>query len=150
MRASLVDAIQIPDGAWVRGRGLRNPTPIGPVPDFALYLGSSRLLRRHQTVLLWPYEWIRWPDFLLPLDRHATARSITHLHDLARSGHRVEVACNGGIGRTGTVMACLATLTGLSPHEAIKWAREHYHHRAVETPWQRRWVAWFSTYTGSL
>lgn len=147
MAASLIGAIQMPDGTWVRGRGLRDPAPIGPVPDFALYLGSARLRRRHQAALPWARDWIRWPDFLLPLDWRAAARSISHLHEHARSGRGVEVACYGGIGRTGTVMACLATLTGLPPHEAIIWARDHYHHHAVETPWQRRWVAWFATYT---
>jgi protein-tyrosine phosphatase len=119
------------------------------VPDYALYLGSTRLLRRHEAALRWPHEWVRWPDFLLPADRDAAARSIAGLHDHARAGRRVEVACGGGVGRTGTVLACLVTLTGLAPNEAVTWTREHYHHRAVETPWQRRWVAWFSTHTGS-
>ncbi|WP_196439239.1 protein tyrosine phosphatase [Planomonospora sp. ID67723] len=149
MTASLTGAIRLPDGAWVRGRGLRDPAPGGPLPDFGLYLGSSRLRRRHQAGLLWPCEWVPWPDFLLPLDRHAAARSIIRLHEQARSGLAVEVACGGGVGRTGTVMACLATRTGLSPDEAVGWAREHHHHRAVETPWQRRWVAWFSAHGGS-
>ncbi|WP_248962169.1 phosphatase domain-containing protein [Sphaerisporangium perillae] len=145
MAAPLTGAIRIPDGTWVRGRGLRDPAPAGPVPDFALYLGSPRLRRRHEAALVWPHEWIRWPDFLLPVDRHAAAGSIVRLYGHARSGLRVEVACGGGVGRTGTVVACLATLTGLSPEEAVGWAREHYHRRAVETPWQRRWVAWFAT-----
>ncbi|GII54781.1 protein-tyrosine-phosphatase [Planotetraspora thailandica] len=149
MTALLTGAIQIPDGAWIRGRGLRDPTPTGPVPDFALYLGTSLLRRRHEAALTWPHEWVAWPDFLLPLDRQAAARSITRLHDLARAGRNVEVACNGGIGRTGTVMACLAVRAGLSPDEAVGWVREHHHRRAVETPWQRRWVAWFAVHTGS-
>ncbi|MFF5108177.1 protein-tyrosine phosphatase family protein [Streptosporangium sp. NPDC000509] len=144
MTAPLTGAVQLPDGTWVRGRGLRNAAPTGPAPDFALYLGSARLRQRHQSDLSWPHEWIRWPDFLLPVDRHAAARSIVHLRDQARSGLAVEVACDGGVGRTGTVMACLATLTGLPPREAVEWTRAHHHRRAVETPWQRRWVAWFS------
>lgn len=144
MTAPLTGAVQLPDGIWVRGRGLRNTAPTGPAPDFALYLGSARLRQRHQSDLPWPHEWIRWPDFLLPLDRHAAARSIVHLRDQARSGLSVEVACGGGVGRTGTVMACLVTLTGLPPREAVEWTRAHYHRRAVETPWQRRWVTWFS------
>ena len=49
----------------------------------------------------------------------------------------------GGVGRTGTVIACLAVLTGLSPADAVAWARANYHRRAVETPWQRRWVTRF-------
>jgi hypothetical protein len=149
MTAPLTGAIRFPDGTWVRGRGLRDPAPTGPVPDFALYLGSVRLRRRHESSLPWPSEWIRWPDFLLPRDRYDAARSIVGLHDRVRSGEAAEVACHGGVGRTGTVMACLATLSGLPPRAAIGWAREHYHHRAAETPWQRRWVAWFSTHTSS-
>ena len=31
---TLPGAIELPDGTWVRGRGLRNPTPDGPTPDF--------------------------------------------------------------------------------------------------------------------
>ncbi len=141
MTARLTGAIQIPDGAWVRGRGLRATVPAGPLPEYALYLGSPRL--REQYAVAWPCEWVRWPDFLLPLDRFAAAESITGLHDRARSGERVEVACGGGVGRTGTVLACLAVLTGLPPLDAVAWVREHHHRRAVETPWQRRWVAWF-------
>ncbi|MEU8244672.1 protein-tyrosine phosphatase family protein [Nonomuraea sp. NPDC048916] len=149
MTASLAGAIRLPDGVPVRGRGLRDPAPTGPAPDFGLYLGLDRLRRRHQDALHWPCEWIRWPDFLLPLDRHAAARSIVDLHERARSGLAVEVACAGGVGRTGTVIACLATRAGLSPEEAVRWAREHHHHRAVETPWQRRWVAWFANHPES-
>jgi hypothetical protein len=37
--ALLSDAIQLPDGAWVRGRGLRHPIPPGSDPTLGLYLG---------------------------------------------------------------------------------------------------------------
>jgi protein-tyrosine phosphatase len=50
------------------------------------------------------------------------------------------VACGGGIGRTGTALAALAVLDGLTPREALRWVRAGYHRRAVETPWQRRWL----------
>ncbi|EYT90030.1 hypothetical protein ThrDRAFT_04348 [Frankia casuarinae] len=61
----LVRALRLPDGCRVRGRGLRRPLPRGPVPDFGLYLGTSRLRRRHDGELDWPRTWIDWPDFLL-------------------------------------------------------------------------------------
>ncbi|MGC5009190.1 protein-tyrosine phosphatase family protein [Streptosporangium sp. DT93] len=147
MTAPLTDAIRLPDGTWVRGRGLRHPTPTGPAPDFALCLGSARLRRRHQDALTWPSEWIRWPDFLLPTDSRAAARAIGGLYERAHSGERVEVACGGGVGRTGTVLACLVTMTGLPAGEAVRWVREHHHPRAVETPWQRRWVERFAAGT---
>ncbi|MFI0412249.1 protein-tyrosine phosphatase family protein [Actinomadura sp. 3N508] len=143
MTTLLTSAIQLPDGTYVRGRGLRNPLPDGPAPDFGLYLGSGRLRRRHEADIRWPSAWIEWPDFLLPRDRDAAVRDIRALHERARSGAAVEVACGGGVGRTGTVIACLAVLSGVEPSEAVAWAREHHHPRAVETPWQRRWVAGF-------
>ncbi|GAA4137182.1 protein-tyrosine phosphatase family protein [Actinomadura keratinilytica] len=139
----LPGAIRLPDGAWIRGRALRGPAPDGPAPDFGLYLGTSRLRRRHEDRLTWPSDWIDWPDFLLPRDRDGAVRAIRALHERARAGQAVEVACGGGVGRTGTVIACLAVLSGVAPSDAVAWAREHHHPRAVETPWQRRWVARF-------
>jgi protein-tyrosine phosphatase len=139
----LTDAIQFPDGTWIRGRGLRHPLPTGPEPEFGLYLGSARLARRHQSELRWPHTWVDWPDFLLPRDRDNAIKQIRDLHQRAKAGAAVEVACGGGVGRTGTVIACLAVLAGVTPSEAVTWAREHHHPRAVETPWQRRWVQRF-------
>lgn len=141
--ASLAGSIRLPDGCAVRGRGLRRPTPAGLSPEFGLYLGSGRLRRRHDAELTWPHDWIDWPDFLVPRDRDDAIRRIHRLHDEARAGRMAEVACGGGAGRTGTVIACLAVRGGLAPDEAIRWTRAHHHPRAVETPWQRAWVARF-------
>jgi protein-tyrosine phosphatase len=138
----LPGAISLPDGSWVRGRGLRAPTPAG-VPDFGLYLGSRQLWARHRSTLSWPHRWIEWPDFLLPLDHDRAVGHIRALHERARAGERVEVACGGGIGRTGTVIACLAILSGVAAGDAVEWVRANYHEHAVETPWQRRWVRRF-------
>ncbi|AXB42433.1 protein-tyrosine phosphatase family protein [Amycolatopsis albispora] len=140
---SLPGSLQLPDGSWVRGRGLRRPLPPGPTPDFGLYLGSRRLRREHDAGLHWPHTWLQWPDFWLPRDRDAAIREIRALHDRARAGEAVEVACAGGVGRTGTVLACLAVLAGTDPADAVAWTRRHHSPRAVETPWQRRWVRRF-------
>lgn len=48
-----------------------------------------------------------------------------------------------GHGRTGTPLACLAVLDGVPAAEAVTYVRARYDHRAVETPWQRRYVARF-------
>ncbi|WP_372470498.1 phosphatase domain-containing protein [Saccharothrix luteola] len=64
-------------------------------------------------------------------------------HARAVAGERVEVACGGGVGRTGTVITCLAVLAGVPSGDVVAWARAHYNRRAVETPWQKRWVARF-------
>jgi protein-tyrosine phosphatase len=56
---------------------------------------------------------------------------------------RVDVARSGGRGRTGTALALLAVLDGLAPGEAVDYVRDCYDRRAVEAPWQRRFVAQF-------
>lgn len=136
--------LTLPDGTVVHPRGLRHRTPPDPAPDYGLYLGTALLRRRHAASLPWPQTWITWPDFLVPLNRTTASTAIHHTYSRALAGSRVEIACNGGIGRTGTVIACLAILAGLSPTEAIPWTRTHHHPHAIETPWQRRWVLRFA------
>ncbi|MGV9775703.1 protein-tyrosine phosphatase family protein [Streptosporangium sp. NPDC003464] len=129
--------LRLPSGRLVRGRGLRRPLPQGPEPAFALYL-----LGRRPPPVAWESRWLRWPDFWLPSDRVATADALREA--LARAGsERVEIACAGGQGRTGTALACLAVLDGVPGGEAVAYVREHYAPHAVETPWQRRFVARF-------
>jgi protein-tyrosine phosphatase len=57
---------------------------------------------------------------------------------------RVEIACRGGRGRTGTALACLAVIDGVPAGQAVAFVRQHYDPHAVETPWQRRYVARFT------
>ncbi|MEU5997015.1 protein-tyrosine phosphatase family protein [Streptomyces sp. NPDC047197] len=129
--------LRLPSGRLIRGRGLRDPLPEGPPPDFALYL-----LGKEPPTVPWESRWLRWPDFRLPADRSATAAALREA--LKRSGtERVEIACAGGQGRTGTALACIAVLDGVPSGEAVAYVREHYARRAVETPWQRRFVARF-------
>lgn len=88
----------------------------------------------------WQHEWVRWRDFGLPSDAEAAREAL--LQAWTRSaGERVEIACGGGRGRTGTALACLVVLDGAGPADAVSYVREHYDRRAVETPWQRRFVA---------
>ena len=68
------------------------------------------------------------------------------LHWVWRSAEdrRVEVACGGGVGRTGTALACLVVMDGLPARAAVAHVREGCHRRAVETPWQRCYVERFA------
>ncbi|WP_430950711.1 protein-tyrosine phosphatase family protein [Rhodococcus sp. 24CO] len=128
----------LPSGRLVRGRGLRNPLPDGPLPEFGLYAQA-----RQPSAFAWESRWIRWPDFWLPSDRPEFRRALEEL--LLRSEtERVEIACGGGFGRTGTALAALAVLDGVAADEAVAYVREHYSRRAVETPWQRRFVSTFA------
>ncbi len=129
--------LRLPSGRLIRGRGLRDPMPSGHPPAFGVYL-----LGDEPPEFGWPSRWIRWPDFRLPADP-AYAREVL-LEVWRRSEtERVEVACRGGRGRTGTALACVAILDGVPPDDAVAFVREHYHPRAVETPWQRRFVRHF-------
>lgn len=134
---SAAGVLRLPSGRLVRGRGLRRPLPDGPTPAFALYL-----LREEPPATPWEARWLRWPDFGLPADPAATRRAFEGALTRAET-ERVEVACAGGQGRTGTALACLAILDGVPSKEAVKYVRAHYSPRAVETPWQRRFVAKF-------
>ncbi|MCE1178277.1 MAG: hypothetical protein LWW86_04505 [Micrococcales bacterium] len=87
----------------------------------------------------WPQRHVRWPDFGLPLRRSHAWAAFAEAHWRSAT-QRVEIACAGGVGRTGTALAALAMLDGLGPDEAITWVRERYHAGAVETPWQRWWL----------
>ncbi|MFF4382764.1 protein phosphatase [Kitasatospora sp. NPDC001547] len=126
--------LRLPSGRLLRGRGLSRPLPPGPQPTFGLYL----LGRRPQT-FDWPSRWVRWPDFRLPADRADAADAFREAWDRSAT-ERVELACAGGRGRTGTALACIAVLDGVPPTEAVAYVREHYSRHAVETPWQRKFV----------
>lgn len=122
--------VALPGGARVRGRRLTDPA--SPA-DFALVLAGG-------PVPPWPHRHIRWPDFWLPTDRRDALDALGEAHRRAYAGERVEIACRGGIGRTGTALAALAILDGMPASQAIDWVRSSYHRRAVETPWQKRWL----------
>ncbi len=131
--------VRLPSGRLVRGRGLRrralDPTP----PEFGVYL-----LNKPPAPTTWEARWVRWPDFRLPSDARDAEDALREAW-LRAGSERVEIACGGGRGRTGTALACLAVFDGLPAPEAVAYVRKHYDRRAVETPWQRRYVTCFPT-----
>ncbi len=129
--------VVLPSGREVRGRGLGRPLLPGPLPTFGVYL-----LGRPPAVP-WDARWVRWPDFRLPADPAELRAALLEAWERA-PGERVEVACRGGTGRTGTALACLAVLDGVPAAEAVGWVRRHYRPRAVETRRQERFVAGFA------
>jgi protein-tyrosine phosphatase len=129
--------LTLPSGRRVRGRAWRDLPP-GPVPDFGIYL-----LGRAPQLPSWESRWVRWQDFGLPADPAALREALTEAW--ARSlTERVEVACRGGQGRTGTALACLAVLDGLPSQDAVAHVRAGYSAHAVETRAQAAFVARFS------
>jgi protein-tyrosine phosphatase len=124
-------AVQLPSGARVRGRRMGD-VPQEPA-DFLLALADG-------PAPSWEVRRIQWPDFGLPVDRADAIDALTDALRRARAGQLVEVACLGGLGRTGTALAALAVLDGLDPGQAVEWVRGAYDQRAVETDEQAQWV----------
>jgi hypothetical protein len=159
MSTALCGAIQLPDGTLVRGRALRGRLPEGPLPDYGLYLvghpwpqqsptgqqeARRNRLRRRRFQPSWEADWIVWADFRAPADPQQAAHAIVKAFRRAQEGGRVEVACGGGSGRTGTVLACMAILAGVPSTQAVGWVRANYRTRAIETRRQRAWIEWFT------
>src|SRR5690242_9072333 len=105
--------LRLPSGRLVRGRGLRLPMPSGPAPTFGVYL-----LGKPPPEVAWEHRWLRWPDFRLPADR-AEARRMLYEAWQRAAEERVELACAGGRGRTGTALALLAVIDGVPAAEAV-------------------------------
>ncbi|MDV6275455.1 protein phosphatase [Rhodococcus erythropolis] len=130
--------LDLPSGRSIRGRGLRNPLPSGPLPTFGVYMTG-----KEPPATEWDSVWVRWRDFWLPSDP-AALRSALHEVWVRSETERVEIACGGGYGRTGTALAALAIVDGVPSQDATAYVRAHYSPRAVEMPWQRRFVTRFT------
>ena len=127
--------VLLPDGRRVRGRALADDRdPAEATPEFGLYLTAGPYEEAG-----WESRWVCWPDFLLP---RTPASAIDALRDAyERSAtNRVEIACRGGVGRTGTAIAILARFAGIPAADSVSWTRSHFTARAAETPWQRRFA----------
>jgi len=131
-----------PDGTAIQALSLRERKAHDSERDYGLYLDRS-----------WAPTWdacvIAWEDFGLPADNEEAAHSIIDAFRRAKAGEAVEIGCIGGLGRTGTVLACMAVLSGVPRSDAVDWVRANYHRNAVETEEQAAWVLWFAEQTAS-
>jgi len=129
--------VRFPDGTEVAAAPLCARREDDPSRDFGLYLDPR-----------WAPTWdavvVDWPDFGLPTDPETAAAQILAAFERAKRGESVEIGCAGGLGRTGTVLACMAILAGVPADGAVAWVRTNYDPRAIETPDQAAWVAWFA------
>ncbi len=79
------------------------------------------------------------PDGGVPPDRAALRGTLDDIRARLANGENVVVACRGGLGRTGTVVACLLRDRGLDGDAAIALTRAS-RHDTIETPDQERFV----------
>lgn len=104
--------------------------------------GNPRIVDRGAkhgiTIERWPM-----PDGNPPAS-FAEATAILAAVAAGREHGDVAVACMGGVGRTGTVVACALVAAGWEAVDAIGEVRRVRHPTAVETPAQEAFVAEFS------
>lgn len=134
--------VRFPDDTLVRASGLAARDSDDGWRAYGLYCDA-----RWQPT--WPATTIDWPDFGLPAEPQMAATQIVAAFRRARQGEHAEVGCLGGIGRTGTVLACMAVIAGVPGTDAVTWIREHYRPEAVETAGQADWVIWFAEWLGA-
>lgn len=131
--------LKFPDGVSVFASSRFNRDADEDAPDFGIYLDG-----------LWyascPAYFIDWPDYGLPTRWEVSARCIIDAYKKASDGLWVEVGCIGGHGRTGTVLACMGILSGMSAAEAIEYVHMFYCTQAIESDEQEWYVEWFNAY----
>ena len=146
-----------------RGPSVRYPGRIyrGSVDDDLAALRAAGIVRL--VLLVDDRELRRWGDPSLveragalgiEVDRHpitdgsaprdnAAMRAILASIAEARARGKVAVACMGGVGRSGTVVACALVAGGWDADAAIRHVRRMRHPTAVETPAQEAFVRKF-------
>jgi hypothetical protein len=133
--------IQFPDGTVVRALSLPERRETDDWRECGLYMDK-------RWAPAWDADLIEWEDFGVPRHADVAAAQIRNAFERANSGQHLEIGCAGGLGRTGTVLACMAILAGVPEDEAIVWVRRNYRAEAVETLEQERWIKWFSEHSG--
>lgn len=108
------------DGSWAQTTMLCSP---GFRPRFARYKPSK--------LMIYP-----WPDLGVPREPSRFRRALHWLLRQAAEGKRVEIGCAGGHGRTGTALAALLIIQGMTTRRAIERVRREYCGEAVETKGQ--------------
>jgi protein-tyrosine phosphatase len=96
-------------------------------------------------------EWqLDVPDYGLP-DEVALRAVLQQMLEAMRAAPNdaYHIGCKAGIGRTGTVMACLAIMAGAVEGDPVAWLRAAYFQGAIETPAQEAFVRGFAA-TGSV
>lgn len=91
-------------------------------------------------------EWqLDVPDYGVP-DEAAMRAVLQQMLEAMRAApdDAYHIGCKAGIGRTGTVMACLAIMAGAVEGDPVAWLRAAYFQGAIETPGQEAFVRGFA------
>ena len=91
-------------------------------------------------------EWqLDVPDYGVP-DEAALRAILAQMLEAMRAAPdgAYHIGCKAGIGRTGTVMACLSIMAGAVEGDPVAWLRAAYTAEAIETPAQEDFVRRFA------
>lgn len=131
--------VTFPSDVTVYASSIRHREANDEAPDYGLYLDGG-----------WapacPNVHLAWSDYGLPDRWQLAVATIIDAYRRAEDGYWVEIGCIGGHGRTGTVLACMAVLSGMDGYSAVKWVRSTYCSSAIENIDQEWWVHWFDIY----
>jgi ADP-ribosyl-[dinitrogen reductase] hydrolase len=112
------------------------------VDDEELRRWGDREIVRHAATMGVDVDRHPIPDGGTPLNQRAMDAIIGSISE-GRANGDVAVACMGGVGRSGTVVACALVAAGWDPEEAIGRVRRARHPTAVETHQQEVFVRKF-------
>lgn len=87
-------------------------------------------------------HWFPIPDGGVPRDVGSFMATVRTIVSALRTGERVVVHCRGGLGRAGTVAACVLVALSDDPEDAIRAVREA-RPGAIENPQQENFVTEF-------
>lgn len=105
------------DGSWAQTTMLCSP---GFRPRFARFKPSQ--------LMIYP-----WPDLGVPREPARYRKALHWLLRQGAEGKRIEIGCAGGHGRTGTTLAALLILQGMTTKRAVATIRAKYCSDAIET-----------------
>ncbi|MCA3285055.1 MAG: hypothetical protein ING09_00750 [Roseomonas sp.] len=120
--------------------------PFNAIPE-----GARGLCLEADAARIGEAEWrLDVPDYGVP-DEAALRAILAQMLEAMRAAPNdaYHIGCKAGIGRTGTVMACLAIMAGAVEGDPVAWLRTAYFQGAIETPGQEAFVRSF-TLTGSV
>lgn len=85
-----------------------------------------------------------WRDWGTPERPRDFRQALKWILGELKTGAVVDIGCMGGHGRTGSALACLLILQGLTANDAAKWVRTRYCSEAIESQAQMRFLTTFS------
>jgi hypothetical protein len=137
---------------WVTCSSLGDGKRLDPKPDFGIYMCSTwrqdlspfwtdgAYVKRVAAIRQYPALVVDWPD-MGSLKPELLDQLVEICLSKMRQGKWIDIGCNAGHGRTGSLLACLiARKEHLTGEQAIAEVRRRYCQHAIETKLQENAV----------